>query len=61
MTNSLMLGLAGHAFRAAELEAVEASNKKMAEKWHKKAIEYDNPFTDFINLIIADVRAKEVE
>ena len=36
--------MAGHAFRITD---------------HKKAKEYDNPLTDYVNLIIAETKAKQ--
>lgn len=44
-SNPIGLALAGHAFRA-------AGNTE-------KAAEYDNPLTDFINLVIAEAKAKQ--
>ena len=52
-----ILGLAfgGHAFRHAANNATDPIQK---EKYEKKAAEYDNPFTDWVNLEIAEAKAK---
>jgi len=44
-TNPFGLAMAGHAFRASGNE--------------KKAAEYDNPLTEIVNLIIAEVKDKQ--
>jgi len=44
-TNWFGAAFAGHAFRASGNE--------------QKAAEYDNPLTDFINLVIAEAKAKQ--
>lgn len=49
---------AGHAYRASADECAAAGDHAKAAMFAEKAADYDNPLTDWIALVIAEMKAK---